>query len=233
MGQAMTFLELLQRLHRETDTQGTAPTNVTGLSGMNNKLVGWISSAYDDIQRLHETWLFRQSEFSFPTVATTQNYDQTDASVTNLSQWKYSQSPCDLSGITCYSSVSDEQNLLYLPWADFRAVYKFGSYRTQAGRPLYFTVKPDNSIDLWPIPDAIYTISGEYIITIDTMAISADTPIIPADFHMAIVWRALMFYGASEGAGEVYAQGQSEYSRILAQLEINQLPKMTFGPPLI
>ena len=87
-------------------------------------------------------------------------------------------------------------------------------------------------MELWPIPDAVYTVNGEYYMDMQTMTLDADIPILP-DYHMAIVWKALMYYGAFEGAPEVYAHGQEQYEKLLSKLEINQLEKMTYGPPLV
>jgi hypothetical protein len=227
----MTFLQLVQRLHRESGLQGPTPSAVTGLSGMDQRLVDWILSAYEDIQSLHESWLFRQVEFAFPTIASTQNYTPTALGYTDLGAWKFDPDHNNLSGIRIYSAISDEQDLVYVPWDEFRATYKLGSFRTQSGRPTIFSIKPDMSMDLWAIPDAVYTVNGEYIKNLQTMTANGDIPIMP-DFHMAIVWKALMLYGAFEGAPEAYAHGQAEYAKLIAKLEINQLSKLSWGSPL-
>ena len=229
----MNHLQLVQRLHSESGSQGTTPANVTGQTGRNARLVNWIGTAYGDIQRLHESWLFRVDEFSFPTISGTQNYTPAGVGIDDLANWKYDPDPNNLSGIRLYSSEVDEQDLIYLPWDDFRATYKFGSFRSQSTRPTIFSIKPDMSMDLWAIPDAVFTVNGEYIKTVDALSGNTDTPIIPADHHLIIVWKALMYYGAFEGAPEVYAHGAKEYGDMLVKLEINQLPKMVWGSPLV
>jgi len=202
---------------------------------MNARLVNWIGTAYEDIQRLHESWLFRVGEFSFSTIDGTQNYTPDGVSITDLAYWKYDPDPNNLSGIRLYSSESDEADLIYFPWDDFRATYKFGSARSQSGRPTIFSIKPDMSMDLWAIPDAVYTVNGEYIKTVDTLSTSdnTDTPVIPSDHHMIIVWKALMLYGSFEGAPEAYSHGEKEYKGALAKLKLNQLPRMVYGSPLV
>jgi len=224
----MNFLELVQRLHSEAGIQGAAPATVIGQTGMNLRVVNWTLTAYEEIQGLHETWLFRQEEFSFPTIATVQNYTTASVSLDDLAAWKIEP---DGSGIRIYSAVSDESDLSYYPWDQFRAIYKFGSFRTQSERPSEFSIKPDMSMDLWPIPDAVYTVNGEYIKKVQTMTANDDEPVIP-DYHMIIVWRGLMYYGAFEGANDAYSHGQTEYKKLLAKLTINQLPKIVWGAPL-
>lgn len=229
----MDYLSLLQRLHLESGRSGITPSAVTGLTGMNSRLLGWIDDAYRNVQLLHDSWLFRRGDFSYTTVASTQNYTASDASLSDLADWKYNPDGNYLSGIRIYSSVSDEQDMFFIPWDDFKTSYKYGSHRTQTGRPTVFSIKYDGSMDLWAIPNAVFTVNGEYIKQADTMSANNDTPVIPSDYHMIIVWGALMLYGAYEGAPEDYARGQDEYDKILLKLEYNQLPKIRFGPSLV
>jgi len=228
----MNFLQLVQRLHSETGRQGTAPAAVTGQTGMNQRLVNWILTAYEDIQGLHESWLFRRDDFSWPTIATVQNYTPAGVGIDDLAAWWFDPNHNNLSGIRLYSVVADEADLIYLPWNDYRTTYKFGSSRSQSCRSTIFSIKPNMSMDLWAIPDTIYTVNGEYVKTIQIMEANDDIPILP-DYHMIIVWKGLMYYGAFEGAPEVYAHGKEEYDRILPRLEMNQLPKITWGAPLV
>lgn len=221
----MNFLELSQRLHSEAGVAGASHTTVVSQTGMLGRLVNWILSAYEDIQNLHPEWQFLQSSFSFSTVAEQQNYTKTDAGVTDLASWK-------TKDVRLYSAVTDEVELVYHPWDDFRLAYKSGSSRTQEERPSVYSIKYDLSMDLWPIPDAVYTVNGEYFKQAQTMTLDADEPVIPNQYHMIIVWRALMFYGAKIGADEVYAHGNNEYGRILRRLELNQLPRFVWGKPL-
>ena len=227
----MTFLQLVQRLHSEAARQGSAPTTVISQSGFTQRLINWILTAYEDVQSEHESWHFRRSDFSWTTTASTQNYTSAEHLITDLAAWRIDTDHNNLSGVRLYSSVADEQDLIYFPWDDYRATYKYGSFRTQSGRPTIFSIKPDLSMDLWPIPDATYTVNGEYYMDMQTMALDASVPILP-DYHMIIVWKALMYYGAFEGAPDVYAHGQNEYQKLLSKLEINQLDRASWGYPL-
>lgn len=227
----MTFLQLVQRAHNEAGRQGEAPTTVIGQTGMNQRFVNWILTAYEFVQAMHETWFFRQKEFSFPTVNAQQNYTPAALAYTDFSAWSFNPDSSQLSGIKIYSSMTDEQHLEYSEWKEYLNLYKYGSSRTLSQRPWVFTVKPNMSMDLWPIPDAVYTVSGEYIMSMKTMTADADVPIMP-DYHMSLVWKALEYYGAFEGAGDVYAHGSNEFAVLIAKLEVNQLPKPQYGDPL-
>lgn len=207
---------------------GTGPTATTSQVGEYGRIVEWIDAAYQKIQNLHPNWDFLRNDFSFSTVASTGNYTKSAASVSELGTWKTDTFRCYLTA----TGVSDQQDLDYVPWADFRESYSRGSLSTQEGRPILFTVKPDQSVTFWPIPNAIYTVTGEYFKRAQTLAADASEPLIPLAFQDVIVWRALMFYGAYVGADEKYAHGEREYKQVLARLELNQLPEMEMAGPL-
>ena len=58
------------------------------------------------------------------------------------------------------------------------------------------------------------------------MAVDADTPALPSQFHMAIVYKAMMFYGVSESSPEIYDEGKAEFDTMMARIELQQLPEM-------
>lgn len=221
----MTFKTLAQRLRQEAGIAGAGPITVSGQAGELGRIVDWILSAYQHVQNLHATWMFLQNDFSFSTVASTQNYTKSDLALTDLSSWK-------TTDVRLYSAEADEQYLTYFPWHEFKELYLFGSSRSQEGRPTLFTIKPDSSISLWPTPDDIYTVNGEYFKVAQTMSDDDDEPVIPDAYRMAIVWKGLMYYGAYAGAEDAYVHGQNEYRSILRKLEQNQLPHMVWGRPL-
>jgi hypothetical protein len=225
-----TFLELAQELAIEAGMSGagTSPTTVTGQVGEMSRAVRWVLRAYKAVQNLHPDWKFLQTEFSFPTIAATANYTKAAASLTELGSWKDDSFRCYLTA----TGVSDQQDLDFVPWQDFRQTYALGSLSTQSGRPQVVTIKPDLSVTFWPIPDAVYTVTGEYYKRAQTMAADADEPIIPSEHQPIIVWRALMYYGAFAAADEKYAHGQNEYKASLSALRANQLPDMALGETL-
>ncbi len=233
-GQGLTFLEMVQRLHTEAALSGSAPSSVVDQTGQNLRLVNWINSAYEAIQAIYKTWLFRRGEFSFTTISGTANYSPAAAGITDLEEWLYYPYNNRASGIRLYSAITDEGNLAFLPWDDFKAIYLSGSARVDSNRPTVFTIKFNKSIQLAAIPDAGYNVNGEYIKSIDVLDVTNndDTPLFD-DYNMIIVWRALMFFGGFEGAPEVSDMGEIEYKNLLMRLRIAYLPRMGWGPSLV
>jgi len=224
----MDFLQLCQRLRQESGVPGTGPNGTTGQTGFNLKLVDWITTAYQDVQSLYSTWKFLQSDFSFTLTSAKRNYTPTEAGLTDHAHWKTNA----WGDFRTYLDVSDEQYLEYASWDDYRFVYLFGATRSASGRPTIFTTKPNKSLDFYPIPDDAYNVNGEYFKAPDIFTTNSSEPIFPSQFHLIIIWRALMFYGAYDAADERYVHGQNEYKKVLQKLKADQLPAMSYGAPL-
>lgn len=221
----MNFLQLCQRLRSEAGITGTGPSTVIDQTGDLYRVVSWVSSAYEDIQNARPDWQFAQIGFSFPTIIGTSLYTLATVSLTDLLAWKKDD-------FRIYLTEADESFLEYVSWDTFRATYQVGSSRSLTGRPTIITVKPDDSLVLWPTPAAVYTVDGQYFRKARTMTANTDEPVFKSNFHMAIVWRALMFYGADLGAPEAYAHGEREYKKILRLMEFSRLPSVVYGAPL-
>ena len=204
---------------------GTGPVSVIGQTGQMGQVVDWMAAAYNDVQTSHETWRFLRTDFDFDTIATQNTYTAAAISITDLATWVKE-------SFQIYSAVTDEQYLWFEPWETFRPVYRFGSNRTHSLRPSVISIKPNNSLILWAIPDDTYTVTGEYYKSSASMATDVAVPNFPDRFHMVLVWKALMYYGAFAAAEGKYAQGQNEYGRLIRDLEIDQLEEPLYGEPL-
>jgi hypothetical protein len=202
---------------------GTGPSTTAGQSGELGRVVGWISDAYEDVQNARRDFDFLRNEFSFNCVAATSSYPA--STVTNLANWKKD-------SITCYLNTTvDEQYISYVAWDVFRDSRLRGSSGTVAGRPIEFSIKPDKSIVLWPIPDNTYTIDGEYYRNAHVMTADADVPLFNR-FHMAIVYNALMRAATWLQDPAMYASAQREYGRLLNKIDADNTPTISAGRPL-
>lgn len=224
----MNFLQLVQRLRQECASSGASPATVLNQTGEMNRLVTWINAAWQDIQSTHADWFFLRGAVSFNSVAAQQSYTPTQVGIANLGSYK-------LDSFRLYSAsvgVSNEMILPFKPYDDFRNLYQFGTMRTTSMRPIFFTVDPQKNFLLGPLPDDIYNVNGEAFTRPTDLALDADIPSLPVQYHMAIVYRAMMHYGEYEAAPEVYQHGELEFKRMMLRLEIDQIPNIGFGAPL-
>lgn len=207
---------------------------MTGQTGMYAKLVNWTNDAWVEIQGMHDNWNWMREPFTFETVASTGNYDPNSVTntvtgnpMTDLRYWWKDTFRCQKKSI----GVQDEQWLVEWEYQVFRNTYRFNVQVN--GRPVVFAIMPnDKKVMLGQIPDDIYQISGEYQILPVSMTANTDTPALPTHLHLAIVYKAMEYYGLYEAAPEVLSRGTTQFSRLRNQLEREQLPELYLGNPL-
>ena len=227
-GGGLSFLTLVQRLRQESGTSGAAPATTVGQIGDIRRLVDWVSTAWVDIQNDKTDWMFMRQSIQFNTVAGQQSYTSAQAGIVSFANYKRD----TFRQYRVSQGFGSEQRLNFLPYDSFRDMYLYNTQRTVQQMPIIFTLDFSKNFLLGPIPDDIYTINGEGYALPTELTLDTDRPTMPAQFHMAIVWRALMYYGQYEGAPEAYSHGQNEYARLMSKLYIDQLPVMGFGEPL-
>ena len=216
----MNFLQLCQRVIDDGGISGTI-ASVVSQSGEFKRVVNWVGEAWRKIQTRHETWRWMRA--TQQTAALTAGNNTLTSASFSATRWKW----WYVDSFRCYQTavgVSDEQPLTYWPYDQFRDYFLFGS--VSPGRPIVVTVAPDDSLLFGPTPDVDYTIRGDYQKSTQTLAANGDTPEFDADFHMAIVYRALMFYGAYESANEVYGPAEKNYRDEMARIESIELPRI-------
>ena len=224
----MNLLQLVNQARIECGVSGPALTTAVGQTGESGRMVAWVVQAWTDIQTSKEDWLFMRESFDFNTTANVWEYSPTDAGLTDFGNWKRDSFRC-ASDLTLFR---DEQLLNYMEWTTFRNLYRYANMRNTTARPVVVSIMPNKDLAFGSTPDGVYVIDGEYYTQPVTLAADTDTPLLPARFHMAIVYRAMMYYAGFEAAPEVMARGDFEYRRLYSRMEIDQLPTLISGPPL-
>jgi hypothetical protein len=229
-----TRLQLCQQvqglLRAASGTLATTPTTTTGQTGVEGEIVRWVDYAYRDIQNDQEEWRFRVKRGSFNTVANTRVYtiSVSDADFDKLlPSTAQSRVPYILGYLTA-TGTSDEQRIWYVPYEQWQHGV-FDSGTRPAGRPVRFTIEPDGQMAFDPTPDAVYTIVFDYRRTLHELTTDSHattgTPIFPAKYHDAIVFRAMHYYAMTRETplAQLWAR---EYARIMNRLYIDQLPQV-------
>jgi hypothetical protein len=235
-----TYLQLCQKLRREcVNGYAGGPGAVTGQTGILEKIVGWVADAYKDIQILHDNWRWMRSNFTVNTVASDDTYafaDCTDtktaAAISRFSHWHADDREDPFRAHLTSVGVSAQNWLIYLPYDEFRRIYKFGAQQTVTGQPVYASVDDDDQIVLGPNPSDIYTITGRYQRGPQILAANDDTPDMPTQYHDLILYYAMERYAVNSVAPEVLARARTEGARLLGALQRTQLPEIHMGGPL-
>lgn len=217
----MNFLALCQRIARECGVAGTGPAAVTGQTGEHARIVNWATSAYTQIQNLHEDWDFLWGEDTLNLVEGQDVYTEpfTSNNVRSID-----------GPIFLYDTdigVSDKSNVREMDYRGFRMCY-LSSART-TDRPSRFTQKPnETAIQFDVLPNkATYRIEYAYWRDSHTLIANTDALLIPTKHEMTVVWRAVMMYAQYEEATNLYQAAQNDYLRSLQDLRQSHLPKRT------
>lgn len=219
----MNFLELCRTFREEAAMSGTGPTSVLNQTGQMKQVVDWINRAYQHIQNDQIHWSFMRRPFSFDTIAGEQIYTADAIGLTDFGEWamnKFRITP---------DNSSSEQYMIPVTWDYFDNAFRIGTTRTSQGYPVYVAQQPDMALTFWPIPSDVFTVYGEYFIKAQQMSANTDEPIFPARFHMAIVWKALMYYANYYAADERYVFAENEYRKLMHEMKRSQLPLATLG----
>lgn len=223
----MDTLALVQELHREGKFPGTAPSTIVGQTGRAADLVAWTIEANNDIQRENDgRWRWLYGNWTLDTTASQAAYAytaindvQTAAAIARFRSWEIDEQLRPLIYLTA-DGVATQREMSLSDWFNFRYHYLRGTH--DAAYPYHIAIGPDNSLNFGPTPDAVYTATGNYWKSNLVLAADADEPEFPADYHMLVVWRAIVKYAYNQVAGEILARAKTEGGPLFDQLKLNQ-----------
>ena len=226
----MNYVQLVGRLRRKCRVIGSNPASLANQPEEINRLADWINEAWMDIQLAKPDWSWMRSSFSFPTTNGKVSYTSTEAGITagTFANWKRD----SIRNYPTATGTNGEIQMDYRGYDSWRDMYQFGANRNVYTRPTEVSITPDKQLALGPIGASGYTIIGEYYKVASELVEDTDTPSLPSQFHMAIVYKAMMFYGASEAASEVYEEGQALFQKMMHRVEMQQLPTLEMAGSL-
>lgn len=234
-----TYLQICQDVARESGTFSdlTTPSTVTGQTGRLLRLVNWVNLAYKQIQARRNDWSWLRGEFSGATIAGVRRYTlpNLDSSVTRFRSWIIDTARNAEPSISIYlpaDGQSTERWLIPMDWDVFRKLYLVGSAATTQDYPSHCAIDPSNQLVLHAIPDAAYTVSGEYMKSPQNLAADDDTPEMPATHHPLIQWEALKLMGIYDEAVEQNPFWEQQADFHMKQLIASQTPRIRLGGPL-
>lgn len=296
----MNYIQLIQRLKRESGRSGAAPASAATLAGDDVLLGDWIADAWREVQRRRMDWGWMRKTVSGVLVQSQQSYTAAGdldfvriaftagtsaytpgeslvqgavtATVTRVilssGDWSTSDAAgeliiqplsgafvagaalgdgaCNLSGpavsmdpfgrwqeptdyytIGCYLSAdpSSVWSLGWMPYEQFQAYY---IKRPQTdGRPCAWSVSPTKALLIGPAPDdGGYSVQADYWASPTELALDADTPAMPVQFHMLLVWRALLEIASFDAAPEVEARAVRNLKIVWRDLIEDQAPRI-------
>ncbi len=231
----MNYLQLVQRLKRKCRVSGAMPATLQNSPAEEvARLSDWINEAWTDIQLARPDWRWMRGSVTFQTTQAKPTYSLAeilamDSTFTGFGNWKID----TFRNYVTDAGTASEIFMDYEPYDEWRDTYQFGGFRYAYSRPINFSYSPDFSICLGPVPVSGYTVIGDYYKVATELSADADTPNLPSQFHQAIVYRAMMFYGMSEAAPEVFQEGETEFKRMMARISMHELNQVQIAGALV
>ena len=221
----MNFLELCKAVARDSGTVAGIPsfTTVAAVTGRVEQVVGWTAQAWVDIQNERNDWKWMRRTFDKPLLAATAAYTPASWSLDRVSRWLPDR--INYRTMSLYDPSigrADEVKLREISYDKWRDMYDMGVHDNQ--RPSHWAVSPTNELLFGPTPDKVYNVRGEYRLKPQILALDADVPEMPDDYHMLIVGEALKLMARSDEAFTALASLAPQYERLRTPLVREQTP---------
>lgn len=222
----MNLLQLTQAVKRESGMAGGGPTSSSTTVLQEQRLFAWVNWAARDLTLAREDWRFRRAS---ATLASTTNQvnTATDFGLTDFASWKPATRFYKPSTYRVSDGLSNERELAWMDYDQFRKTFFIGTQTP--GMAANWSISPDEEFLLGPAPDSAHFIRADYVRDYTDLVADTDTPIIPARFHMLIVWRALREYGGFDAASEVFQRADQNYNAMWPQLLQSQTEAPTIA----
>jgi hypothetical protein len=241
-----TFLDFTNRAIAECGSGVPVLTTCQNQSGEALRFVNWVGDAWRDLQTAHDDWDWMRSSnilgygISVAPAAGVFNIPlgtgagQVGVDPTAFGKW-------DKTTFRNYSTaagVTSEMFMDEIPYDTWRDSYYFGAMRFQQTRPVAVAIGPDQSINLGPPTNGLYTITADFFMAAQEFVNDTDLPAgvgtnaLPQRFGMLIVYGAMQKYADYEAANEVTNRANREYGRLYDQLENARAIPMTWAGAL-
>ena len=233
----MSRLTLAKKVHRylrvDANLPGTAPTTTLAQTGILGEIVGFVDDAYLNIQKLHTDWSFRLLQGTFTTTAAQRTYTRANVQA-QLSTFDEFLIPTGkgtrafLVHLTA-TGVADQSPCYFIDYEEWRGHWDQGVRAT--GKPAFFTIRQDQTIEFDPTPDATYTVTIDYRRTPHVFSADADDTLWADDFDDVVLWEAIMLYGATRTvAGNMLGEAERKLAIELNRMRRRYRPELKFNP---
>ncbi|MGQ7248289.1 phage adaptor protein [Halomonas sp. V046] len=210
----MNFLQLCKRLRQEVGAAGDGPAAVTGQHGEYQRLIDWVRQAWLEIQQEQDEWRFNWAQASIELDADFREYSP----------------PVDLDRWDRSTLRVNGRPLREVAWSVFRDWYREDSEREW---PTDITRLPNGNLRMDSSPAQLSWLTFEYWRTPQQLVANIDQPRMPSQYHMVIVYRAMLAYALYENAPEVATAARAGETKITAEMMRRELPAVEIGGPLV
>lgn len=221
----MNFLALCNSVKEKGSVSGADLTAVTNQIGVDRRIVNWVNDSWLYIQSARNDWNWMRGAASFTTIPNVATYTPASINILSLSSWHVDRPLIYLPS----EGKSTESYLASIDYyTDFYDMFVKGSHT--ADRPRYIGISNDNTLNLGPTPDVAYLITIQYQLAPSKLVLATDIPSLPEQYHLGIVYRALMMLAADEGDSDLYDEARSSYEDVYNRMSSITKPEIKIHP---
>lgn len=230
----MNYIALVNRTKQESGRSGGNLATVVGAAGDDLLICNWVAASWAKIQRLTHEWRWMRATVLASVVANQVTQDPATMLVqpanllpiTDLRIF-YPQTEDYQLTLLDPASPAGEFSLSFVDFPLFRAMYVVG--QQTAAAPRHWSISPQNKLLLGPKPGIAYHVRFDYRTAPSVLALDANIPGMPEEYHLAIVFGALMSLASFDNAPEVYVRAKDEYRELMSHLYADQGPTFSLG----
>ncbi len=233
--QPKTFLELARTLRQEGRGPGAAgtPTDTEGQTGDSKDYCDWIAESWIRIQMEKQGWRWMFADVEIPVTSAAQDYSlatifPTATDLERFDHWK----PHAFQYTVTSEGLVGQRPLRQRLWEDHIG----GDYGSipAVTRPSGVIVMPDNSLRLREPVTEDGTLLARYYKSPQQLVTKEDVPEFPPQFHMLIVWDAMLEHAVGEVAQEQYTRATNRRTELWYQLLNRQLePVVNYATTMV
>jgi hypothetical protein len=243
---SMTYLQLCQLAHRVlrlgNQQPGTFPVGIPAAPNLDQvvyDIVDTVPRAWEKIQDEHPSWNFMRKSGVLVLTAGQRTYTlaQIQAQVTDyygfIPFWAPNAPFPYFLLFDNGASAPSDYIYPFVEYIDWRGWWD-RLPRPANAQPNRLTERPNKTLEFDPTPAASpsgfaanWAIRFDYRQTNQVLAVASDVPILPAEFHEMIAYRAVMLVGEmrqNQGPGVAYAE--KEFTVCMDRLKARYLPQI-------
>lgn len=215
----MNLLALAQRLHRELGRAGSGPVSVTSANRSDRSLFDWISDAWTEIQTDGYGWKWMIKSGEGTVTGASQAYSGADLALTSFGRFR---SESDDYTVRAYDPTNPTSvwRMKFLPYDRFER--QLLDIPPEAAAPQYWSITPEGKLAIAPEPNGTYKVKIGYYSAPTSLSADTDEPNMPSEFHMAVVWRAMIDGGMYEASQESLARAAAHWDSMESKLILDQ-----------
>jgi hypothetical protein len=225
----MNYLQLVQRLKVESGRSGAVPDTLSGLTVNDQRLANWVADQWLEIQRRRRDWNWMRKTVTGPLQDGVGVYGSQDIDGGADPQSRWCVQTDDYTITITPAAGGPPRELTMLNYEQFQRLYLIAP--PAASVPLYWSQSLAGKLLLGPVPEvgADWVIAADFFKRPTLLVGEDDEPDMPEEFHILIMWRALLELAGMDAAPEVEARARRNVQTLWADLVATQTPKLTLS----